>query len=284
MNYITLNDGGQIPALGFGVYQIPKEETEAAVLAAIEAGYRHIDTAQVYFNEKEVGQAVAKSPVPREELFITTKIWVQDVTAERARASIQESLDRMGLDYLDLVLIHQPYNDIYATWRVMIAMQQEGKIKHIGVSNFSTEKIVDLALFTGVQPAINQIEINPFHQQKERVATQQAEGVVLEAWAPFAEGRQDFFQNPVLLEIAEKHGKSVAQVTLRFLVDRGLVVLAKSSRLERMRENLDIFDFQLDGDDRAKLEALDQGETLFANHADPERIRWIKDYMIELEK
>ena len=284
MRTIELADGGRIPALGFGTYQIPKEDTKELVLAALEAGYRHIDTAQVYMNEKEVGEALQETSIPREEIFVTSKIWVQDVTAEKARTSIEGTLRRMQLDYIDLMLIHQPYNDIYAAWRVMQELQKEGKIRHIGVSNFPTDKLVDLATFGKALPVINQIEINPFHQQKERVATLKAEGVVAEAWAPFAEGRNNLFSNPDLVAISQKYSKSVAQIVIRYLLDQDLVVLAKSSRIERMRENLDVEDFELDQESRDVISTLDMGETLFANHADPERIRAMRDFVVDLEE
>ena len=284
MRTIELADGGRIPALGFGTYQIPKEDTKELVLAALEAGYRHIDTAQVYMNEKEVGEALQETSIPREEIFVTSKIWVQDVTAEKARTSIEGTLRRMQLDYIDLMLIHQPYNDIYAAWRVMQELQKEGKIRHIGVSNFPTDKLVDLATFGKALPVINQIEINPFHQQKERVAALKAEGVVAEAWAPFAEGRNNLFSNPDLVAISQKYSKSVAQIVIRYLLDQDLVVLAKSSRIERMRENLDVEDFELDQESRDVISTLDMGETLFANHADPERIRAMRDFVVDLEE
>ena len=219
MREITLMDGNKIPILGFGVYRIPKEETEKSVIAAIEAGYRHIDTAQVYLNEAEVGEAIKHCGVAREELFITTKVWVENVSYDKAKESILDSLQRMQLDYLDLVLIHQPYNDVYGAWRAMCELKREGKIRSIGVSNFNYDKLVDLGVFTGEMPAVNQIELNPFYQQREKVEILKEENVTLEAWAPFAEGRNNIFSNPVLEKIAKKHNKSVAQVIIRYFVN-----------------------------------------------------------------
>ena len=282
MTTITLKDGNEIPLLGFGVYQIPVEQTEQAVLEAIKAGYRHIDTAQAYFNEAEVGSAVNKCDVPREELFITTKLWVEDVNYEKAKQSIMGSLNRMKLDYLDLVLIHQPYNDTYGAWKAMIELQQEGKIRSIGVSNFMPDKAVDLGIFTGHMPAVNQIELNPFHQQKEKVQLLKEEGIVLEAWAPFAEGRNNIFSNETLVAIAKKHNKSVAQIIIRYFVEQGIVVLAKSSKIERMQENLAVFDFSLDEQDKQAIETLDSGESQFFNHSSIERIKRIAEYKLNL--
>ena len=273
MREITLMDGNKIPILGFGVYRIPKEETEKSVIAAIEAGYRHIDTAQVYLNEAEVGEAIKHCGVAREELFITTKVWVENVSYDKAKESILDSLQRMQLDYLDLVLIHQPYNDVYGAWRAMCELKKEGKIRSIGVSNFNYDKLVDLGVFTGEMPAVNQIELNPFHQQKEKVEILKEENVTLEAWAPFAEGRNNIFSNPVLEKIAKKHNKSVAQVIIRYFVEQNIVVLAKSTKQERMKENLNVFDFTLDLTDKEEIAALDLKESQFIDHASPERIR-----------
>ena len=282
MREITLMDGNKIPILGFGVYQIPKEETEKSVIAAIEAGYRHIDTAQAYLNEVEVGEAIKHCGVPRKELFITTKVWVENVSYDKARQSILASLKRMQLDYLDLVLIHQPYNDVYGAWRAMCELKREGKIRSIGVSNFNYDKLVDLGVFTGEMPAVNQIELNPFHQQKEKVEILKEENVTLEAWAPFAEGRNNIFSNPVLEKIAKKHNKSVAQVIIRYFVEQNIVVLAKTTKQERMKENLNVFDFTLDLTDKEEIAALDLKESQFVDHASPERIRQMAKHKLNL--
>ena len=283
MREITLMDGNKIPILGFGVYRIPKEETEKSVIAAIEAGYRHIDTAQVYLNEAEVGEAIKHCGVAREELFITTKVWVENVSYDKAKESILDSLQRMQLDYLDLVLIHQPYNDVYGAWRAMCELKKEGKIRSIGVSNFNYDKLVDLGVFTGEMPAVNQIELNPFHQQKEKVEILKEENVTLEAWAPFAEGRNNIFSNPVLEKIAKKHNKSVAQVIIRYFVEQNIVVLAKTTKQERMKENLNVFDFTLDLTDKEEIAALDLKESQFIDHASPERIRKMAKHKLNLE-
>ena len=282
MREITLMDGNKIPILGFGVYRIPKEETEKSVIAAIEAGYRHIDTAQAYLNEVEVGEAIKHCGVPRKELFITTKVWVENVSYDKARQSILASLKRMQLDYLDLVLIHQPYNDVYGAWRAMCELKKEGKIRSIGVSNFNYDKLVDLGVFTDEMPAVNQIELNPFHQQKEKVEILKEENVALEAWAPFAEGRNNIFSNPVLDKIAKKHNKSVAQVIIRYFVEQNIVVLAKTTKQERMKENLNVFDFTLDLTDKEEIAALDLKESQFVDHASPERIRQMAKHKLNL--
>ena len=282
MREITLMDGNKIPILGFGVYQIPKEETKEVVISAIKAGYRHIDTAQAYLNEAEVGEAIQNCGVSREELFVTTKVWVENVSYDKAKESILASLKRMQLDYLDLVLIHQPYNDVYGAWRAMCELKKEGKIRSIGVSNFNYDKLVDLGVFTGEMPAVNQIELNPFHQQKEKVEILKEENVALEAWAPFAEGRNNIFTNPVLEKIAKKHNKSVAQVIIRYFVEQNIVVLAKSTKPVRMKENLNVFDFTLDLTDKEEIAALDLKESQFVDHASPERIRQMAKHKLNL--
>lgn len=267
MEYIELNNGVQIPAVGFGVYQInDKEECVRIVLDAIDAGYRLIDTAQSYGNEEAVGEAIAQTSVPRDELFITTKVWISHSGYEKAKASIEESLRKMKLEYLDLVLIHQPLNDYYGTYRAMIELYKEGKIKAIGVSNFYPNRLVDLTLFNEVIPAINQVEVNPFHQQIEAQKVNQKYNVQLEAWAPFAEGRQGMFTHPRLKAIGDKYGKTVGQVILRWLVQRGIIPLAKTVRKERMLENIDIFDFELSQEDMDSIADMDKRESSFFNH------------------
>ena len=245
MQTFTLNNGVQIPVLGFGVYQIPPAETAQAVAEAIKAGYRHIDTAQAYMNEAEVGQGVKQSGVPREEIFITSKVWVENYGYEAAKGSLDRSLSRLDCGHIDLMLLHQPFNDIYGAWRALEEYQAAGKIRAIGVSNFTADRVIDLGIFNKVMPAADQIEINPFHQRAQDVAQLQGEGIVVEAWAPFAEGKNDIFRNPLLAAIGAKYGKSVAQVIVRWLLERDIVVLAKSSKAERMAENLDVFDFAL---------------------------------------
>lgn len=274
MQTLTLVNGVKIPVLGFGVYQIPPAETEQAVIDAIRAGYRHIDTAQAYLNESEVGRGVQQSGVAREELFITTKIWLENAGEAAAAASLERSLSRLNLDYIDLVLIHQPYGDVYGTWRALEQYQAAGKIRAIGVSNFTPDRTVDLGLFNRVMPQVNQIEINPFHQRTREVAELQGEGIAVQAWAPFAEGKNDIFRNPLLAAIGAKYGKSVAQVIVRWLVERDIVVLAKSSKAERMAENLDVFDFALDDDDKAAIATLESGQSLFSREP-LERVKWI---------
>ncbi|HDR3224732.1 TPA: aldo/keto reductase [Staphylococcus aureus] len=273
MNHIEISKDVKIPVLGFGVFQIPQEQTAEAVKDAIKAGYRHIDTAQSYLNETEVGQGIEASGIDRSELFITTKVWIENVNYEDTIKSIERSLQRLNLDYLDLVLIHQPYNDVYGSWRALEELKETGKIKAIGVSNFDVDRIVDLGIHNRIQPQVNQIEINPFHQQEEQVAALQQENVVVEAWAPFAEGKNQLFQNQLLQAIADKYNKSIAQVILRWLVERDIVVLAKSVNRKRMAQNLDIFDFELTEEDKQQIATLEESNSQFFSHADPEMIK-----------
>lgn len=270
MEYILLNNGVKMPVLGFGVFQIPNDETcEKAVLDAIVSGYRLIDTAQSYGNEEAVGRAIKKCGVAREELFITSKVWISNSGYEKAKASIEATLNKLQLEYLDLMLIHQPLNDYYGTYRAMEDLYKEGKLRAIGVSNFYPDRLVDLALFNEVIPQVNQVETNPFHQQIEANRVMKKYNIQQEAWAPFAEGRNNMFSNSVLMEIAEKYKKSVAQVILRWLTQRGIVALAKSVRRERMEENINIFDFILSDEDMEKIALLDKKESSFFNHYDP---------------
>lgn len=273
MKTIKINETIEIPALGFGVFQIPQEQTKDAVVNAIQAGYRHIDTAQSYMNETEVGEGIKASGIDRSELFVTTKVWIENVNYEDTLKSIERSLERLQLDYIDLVLIHQPYNDVYGSWKVLEELQENGKIKAIGVSNFGVDRVVDLGIHNKVQPQVNQIEINPFHQQEDEVQSLQKEGVLVEAWAPFAEGKNNLFSNETLQNIGDKYGKSIAQVVLRWLVERDIVVLAKSVNPERMKQNLDIFDFELTDEDKAQIATLDSNDSQFFSHADPEMIK-----------
>ncbi|MFB2003762.1 aldo/keto reductase [Staphylococcus warneri] len=273
MKTIKINETIEIPALGFGVFQIPQEQTKDAVVNAIQAGYRHIDTAQSYMNETEVGEGIKASGIDRSELFVTTKVWIENVNYEDTLKSIERSLERLQLDYIDLVLIHQPYNDVYGSWKALEELQENGKIKAIGVSNFGVDRVVDLGIHNKMQPQVNQIEINPFHQQEDEVQSLQKEGVLVEAWAPFAEGKNNLFSNETLQNIGDKYGKSIAQVVLRWLVERDIVVLAKSVNPERMKQNLDIFDFELTDEDKAQIATLDSNDSQFFSHADPEMIK-----------
>ncbi|OMH26369.1 2,5-diketo-D-gluconic acid reductase [Tersicoccus phoenicis] len=272
---VTLNTDTTMPQLGFGVCQIPAEDTEQAVADAVKAGYRLIDTAASYGNEEAVGRAIAASGVPRDELFITTKLWIQRRGEEGTYEAIEASLRKLSLDYLDLYLIHQPLGDYYGEWRAMEKLHQEGRIRAIGVSNFSPDRLVDLLAFAEVTPAVNQMETNPFHQQADYQELMRGEGVQLEAWAPFAEGKNDLFSNPVLTEIGNAHGKSVAQVVLRWLVQRGVVVVSKSVKAERMQQNLDVLDFELTDEEMARIVPLEEGESQFFSHVDPDMVRWL---------
>lgn len=276
MEYVTLNNGIKMPKVGFGVFQITdKEECIKIVLDAIDARYRLIDTAQAYGNEEAVGEAILKSPVSRENLFITTKVWISNAGYEKAKVSIEDSLKKMKLDYLDLVLIHQPVSDYYGTYRAMKDLSKEGKIKSIGVSNFYPDRLVDLALFNEVTPAVNQIEINPFHQQLIAEEVNNKYGVQLQGWAPFAEGKNGMFDNPILKSIGDKYSKSVAQVILRWLLQRGIVPLSKTVNKERMKQNIDIFNFELSENDINKISALDKKESSFFNHQEASSIEML---------
>ncbi|CZQ95826.1 aldo/keto reductase subgroup [Trichococcus palustris] len=278
MQTVKLNNGVEIPVLGFGTFQITDPiEAEQSVIAAIKAGYRHIDTAQSYMNEEAVGRAIANSGVPREELFVTTKVWVENVSYEGVKASFERSLKRLGLDYIDMLLIHQPFSDVYGAWRAMEELQEQGKVRAIGVSNFAVDRAVDLATFNKVVPQMNQIEINPFNQQVKNIEALKAEGIMPEAWAPFAEGKNDIFNNEVLVAIGKKYNKSVAQVITRWLVEQDIVVLAKSTKPERMAENLDVFDFALTDEDKAQIATLNEGESQFFSHSDPNMIKWMAE-------
>jgi diketogulonate reductase-like aldo/keto reductase len=278
MDYVILNNGVKMPVLGYGVYQVPKEECEQCVLDAIKTGYRLIDTAQAYFNEEAVGEAVSKCGVPREDLFITTKVWLDNYGYEKARASVLESMRKLKTDYLDLVLLHQPFADYYASYRALAELLDEGKLRAIGVSNFYPDRLADIAVFGGFVPQVNQVETNPLNQQIAAQVNMEKYNVQIEAWAPFGEGRNNMFQNPVLAEIGATHRKSVGQVILRWLIQRKVVVLAKSTHLERIEENFNVFDFELTKDDMDKIKALDTGSSLFFNHQDASTV----DFFIEL--
>ena len=268
MQEVTLNNGVSIPILGFGVFQIPAEETKQAVLDAIAAGYRHFDTAQAYANEREVGQAIAESGLPREEFFITSKVWLDHYGYEKARQSVLDSLEKMGLDYLDLMLLHQPFSDYYGAYRALEHLYREGKLRAIGVSNFYPDRLSDLVAFTEITPQINQVETHPFNQQIFAQENMVKNKVQIESWATFAEGRNGIFTNPVLEEIGRKYGKSTAQVMVRWQVQRGIVCLTKTVKPERMKENLDVFDFELSDEDMKAIAGLDTKTSLFFNHQD----------------
>ncbi|WP_326563713.1 aldo/keto reductase [Micromonospora peucetia] len=272
---ITLNNGVQMPILGFGVFQVPEDQTEQVVTDALAAGYRSIDTAASYGNEEAVGRAIKGSGIPREELFITTKMWIQHTGEDTAKREFDNSLRRLGLDYLDLYLIHQPLGDYYSSWRAMQKLYGESLIKAIGVSNFYPDRLVDLIRHNDVTPAVNQIETHPFFQRQADQQLMREHGVQIESWGPFAEGRNDLFTNPVLAEIGSAHGKSVAQVVLRWLTQRDVVVIPKSVRPDRMAENLDIFDFDLTDDEMTRVAALDTGATVFFDHHDPAMVEWL---------
>ena len=274
MEYVTLNNGVKMPKLGYGVYQTPPEETERCVLDAIRIGYRSIDTAQAYGNEEGVGNAIVKCGLPREDLFITTKVWISNNGYEKAKASIEESLKKLQTGYIDLLLIHQPFGDYYGTYRAMEEAYKEGKVRAIGVSNFYPDRYLDLFHFAEIKPAVNQVETHVFQQQKVAKKYMEKHGTQIMSWGPFAEGKNDYFQNPVLKEIGAQYGKSVAQVALRFLLQSDVVVIPKSTHENRMQENFNVFDFTLNNEDMEKIQALDTGKSLFFSHYDPETVEW----------
>ena len=274
MEYVTLNNGVKMPVLGYGVYQTPPDQTEKCVLDAIHVGYRSIDTAQAYGNEEGVGNALAKCGLPREEFFITTKVWITNAGYEKAKASIEESLKKLQVSYIDLLLIHQPFGDYYGTYRAMEEAYKEGKVRAIGVSNFYPDRYIDLHHFAEIKPAVNQVETHVFQQQKTAKEYLKKNGTQIESWGPFAEGKNDYFNNPVLKEIGTVHSKTAAQVALRFLIQSDVVVIPKSTHKERMEENFNVFDFALTADEMAKVEALDGGESLFFSHHDPKTVEW----------
>ena len=281
MEYVTLNNGVKMPILGFGVYQIPKEETKQCVLDAIKVGFRAVDTAQSYFNESEVGDAIIECGLPREELFITTKIWIDNYGYEKCRESVMESLKKLKTDYIDLVLLHQPFGDYYGAYRALEDLYHEGKIKAIGVSNFYPDRLVDMCLFgREVIPAVNQVETNPMNAQFKAQEVMKKYGVAIEAWAPFGEGKNGMFTNETLVNIGKKYGKSAAQVILRWLIQRGVIIACKSTHIERMKENFDVFDFELSDTDMENINALDSKDSLFFNHQDPAMVEWF-DTMVK---
>ena len=276
MEYVKLNNGVEMPILGFGVYQIADPKVcEEAVLEALKCGYRSIDTAAAYENEEAVGRAIRRSGIPRDEIFVTTKLWISDAGYEPARKAFGESLTRLGLDYLDLYLIHQPFGDVYGSWRAMEELYREGRVRAIGVSNFYPDRLVDLILHNEIVPAVNQVETHPFHQQTEAAEFMRSRQVQIESWAPFAEGRNGLFSNELLLGIAARHGRTVAQVVLRWLIQRGVICIPKSVHAERIAENFDVFGFALDDDDMAAIASLDRAESSFLDHRDPKIVEWL---------
>jgi 2,5-diketo-D-gluconate reductase A len=280
---VKLNNGVEIPILGFGVFQITDPtECERSVVDAIQTGYSHIDTAASYLNEEAVGRGIKQSGVAREKLFITTKLWIQRNGYEDTLRAFENSLKRLQLDYIDLYLIHQPFGDVYGEWRAMEELYQQGKVRAIGVSNFLPDRIMDLMIHNKITPAINQIEVNPFHQQLDTQKFLQDNSVQVEAWAPFAEGRNNIFQNELLLSIAAKHNKSVAQVILRWLLQRGVIALSKTTRKERMIENISVFDFELSTEDMAAITTLDTKTSSFFDHRDPEKVKWLGERKLDV--
>ena len=278
MQTVKLSNGVEMPILGYGVYQVTPEECERCVSDALSVGYRMIDTAQAYYNEEGVGRAVKKSGIPREELFLVTKVWISNAGYEKAKASIDESLRKLQTDYIDLLLIHQPFNDYYGTYRAMEEVYKAGKLRAIGVSNFYPDRFIDLAEFCDIKPMVNQVETHVFNQQRQPQEIMKEYGTQIMSWGPFAEGRNDFFTNPVLKAIGEKYGKSVAQTALRFLIQRDVVVIPKSTHKERMEQNLDVFDFSLSAEDMEAIGKLDKGESLFFSHYAPESVKWLTSF------
>lgn len=275
MEYVTLNNGIKMPMLGYGVYQVTNDECERCVRDALDVGYRSIDTAQAYGNEEAVGRGIKNSGVKRDDIFLTTKVWVSNGGYENAKKSIEESLRKLDTEYIDLLLIHQPFNDYYGTWRAMEEAYKVGYLRAIGVSNFYPDRLVDLCRFVEVTPAVNQVETHVFQQQKKAHEYMEKYEVQHESWGPFAEGRKDFFTNPTLTEIGAKYGKSAAQTALRFLIQSNVVVIPKSTHKERMEQNFDVFDFALSTEDMAAIQKLDEGESLFFSHYDPATVEMI---------
>ena len=278
MKSITLNNGLEMPMVGFGVFQVSDEDTEKAVLEALKAGYRLLDTAAVYGNEAGVGRAIKASGILREEIFVTTKLWIQRENGyENTKKALENSLTRLGLDYVDLYLMHQPFGDVHEQWRAMEDLYKAGKARSIGVSNFHMDRLMDLITCHEIVPAVNQIETHPFYQREEEVAFHKELGIVQQAWAPLAEGKFEIFSNPILTQIAQKHGKSVAQVVLRWINQRGVAIIPKSVKVERMIENREIFDFTLDEQDLAQIATLNRDEIIF-NHRDPKMVKWLAEH------
>lgn len=283
MEYVTLSNGVKMPILGYGVYQITKDECERCVMDALEVGYRHIDTAQAYFNEEEVGSAIRKSGVPREEVFLTTKVWLEHYGEENAYASVLESMRKLQTDYIDLVLLHQPFGDAYGAWRALEKLYEAGRIRVVGISNFYADRMVEFANFNRIRPMVNQVETHPFNQQTEAMEWMKKYDIQIEAWAPFGEGRGGLFENPVLTEIGARYGKTAAQVMLRWHIQRGVVVIPKSTHIERMEENFNVFNFALSAEDMNAISALDKKTSSFFSHTDPAMVEWFVQ-MVENRK
>lgn len=284
MNTITLSNGMTMPQLGYGVYQVTRDECERCVRDALQVGYRLIDTAQSYFNEEEVGNAIAGSGISREEIFLTTKVWIEHYGYDAARASVLESMGKLQVDYLDLCLLHQPFGDAYGAYRALEDLYDEGKLRAIGISNFYADRMVDFAAFNRIRPMVNQIEIHPHHQQQESKRWHDKYGVQLEAWAPFGEGRGDMFTLPELKAIADRHGKTVAQVILRWHLQRGIVVIPKSTHKSRMEENFHVFDFTLTDEEMAQIATLDKKQSSFFSHTDPNMVEWFVTMVEQRQK
>ncbi|MCM1289405.1 MAG: aldo/keto reductase [Corallococcus sp.] len=283
MQYVTLSNGVKMPQLGYGVYQVSKEECERCVLDALSVGYRHIDTAQSYFNEEEVGNAIVKSGVPREEIFLTTKVWVEHYGYDECKKSVLESMRKLQTNYIDLILLHQPFSDYYGAWRALEDLYADGKIRAIGVSNFYPDRLVDICSFARIKPHVNQVETHPHFQQAEAYKWMKKYGVQMEAWAPFGEGRNGLFTNETIAEIGKKYNKTVAQVILRWELQRGIVVIPKSVHKDRMEQNFDVFDFELSAEDMTVMETLDRNQSSFFSHQDPNMVEWFAK-MVEERK
>ncbi len=283
MEYVKLNNGVRMPQIGYGVYQVTKEECERCVLDALDAGYRMIDTAQSYFNEEEVGSAIRKSGVNRDDIFLTSKVWIENYSYEKCRKSVLESMRKLGTDYIDLMLLHQPFGDTYGAWRALEDLYREGRVRAIGISNHYADRMVEFASFTEIPPMVNQMEIHPLNQQKELIKWAEKYNIQLEAWAPFGEGRKGLFENPVLKAIGDRYGKTTAQVILRWHIQRGIVVIPKSVHKERMAENLSVFDFSLTDEDMMRISDLDTATSSFFSHTDPEMVEWFAK-MVKLRK
>ena len=284
MKYTTLSNGAKMPMLGYGVYQVTKEECERCVLDALKVGYRSIDTAQSYFNEEEVGSAIRKSGIPRNEIFLTTKVWVENYGYEECKKSVESSLKKLKTDYIDLMLPHQPFADYYGAWRALEELYEEGRLRVIGISNFYPDRMVDIASFARIRPMVNQVEVHPHNQQTGAKEWNEKYGLQLEAWAPFGEGRGGMFELPELRVIADKHNKTVAQVILRWHLQHSVVVIPKSTHIERMEENLNVFDFELTAEDMAEIAALDKNTSSFFSHTDPNMVEWFVKMVEERKK
>lgn len=284
MEQVTFYNGVKMPIVGYGVYQVSKEECERCVLDALAVGYRSIDTAQSYFNEEQVGNAIVKSGVPRKDIFLTTKVWIEYYGYEEAKKAVLESMRKLQTEYLDLVLLHQPFSDYYGAYRALEDLYGEGKLRAIGVSNFYPDRLVDIASFSRIKPMVNQVETHPFHQQTEAKKWMDKYGIQMEAWAPFGEGRGGLFENPVLAQLAEKYNKTTAQIILRWHIQRGVVVIPKSTHKARMEENLQVFDFVLEPEDMNRISALDKKQSSFFSHSDPAMVEWFVKMVEERKK